>query len=328
MKSFTKSDFSDEVIAELVRGQFGTAVFPTIITPLKDGWFNTAYALSLSDGQPDVVLRIAPPPGQPVLSYERDLMQREAAIMRLVEEKLDIPVAPLLAYDGRRQLLDRDYMFVGRLAGRPLDQAKADMPPEELTRVLHQLGEYAARMHALHGARFGYDCPDLSAETWRAAFLRMMAALLADGEGLGVLLPVPYTAVRQRLDELASLLDAVQAASLVHWDLWEGNIFVAEVDGRFTITGIIDWERALWGDPDIDQVMFRREKDPFWVGYGRLPAADPAAQTRRTLYRLYLWLIMLIEDKVRFDGADHIPWAIEQFNRDWQQLTAMSAPDG
>ena len=36
----------------------------------------------------------------------------------------------------------------------------------------------------------------------------------------------------------------------------------------------------------------------------------------------------LNEDKVRFDGADHIPWAIEQFNRDWQQLTAMSAPDG
>ncbi|MBK8936054.1 MAG: hypothetical protein IPM76_27805 [Chloroflexi bacterium] len=50
-----------------MRGQFGTAFYrPSLL--LKDGWFNTAYALSLSDGQPDVVLRIAPPPGQPVLS--------------------------------------------------------------------------------------------------------------------------------------------------------------------------------------------------------------------------------------------------------------------
>ena len=317
MKSFTKSEFSDEVIGELVRAQFGTAVSPTTITPLKDGWFNTAYALSLSDGQPDVVLRIAPPPGQPVLTYERDLMRRETAVMQLVEKELDIPVARLLAYDGRRTVLDRDYMFVARLAGRPLDQAKADMPPEELVRVLRQLGEYAARIHALPGPRFGYDCAGLSAETWPAAFLRMTGALLDDGEGLGVALPVPYTAVRARLEELAPLLDGVDVPRLVHWDLWEGNIFVDVVDGRYAITGIIDWERALWGDPDIDQVMFRDAADPFWLGYGRSPAADPDAQTRGALYRLYLWLVMLIEDKVRFDGAPHIPWALEQFNRDW-----------
>jgi len=317
MKSFTKVEFSDEVIEELVRAQFGTAVSPQRIIPLKDGWFNTAYAIEFAAGQPDVVLRIAPPPGQPVLTYERDLMRRETAVMQLVEKEVDIPMARLLAYDGSGRVLDRDYMFVARLAGRPFDQAKADMPPEELARVLRQLGEFAARIHALPGARFGYDCADLSAGSWREAFLRMMEALLADGENLGVVLPVPYTAVRARLEDLAPILNVVQTPRLVHWDLWEGNIFVDVVDGRYTITGIIDWERALWGDPEIDQVMFRGADDPFWGGYGRFPSADPAANARRTLYRLYLWLIMLIEDKVRFDGAEHIPWVIEQFNRDW-----------
>jgi len=63
--------------------------------------------------------------------------------------------------------------------------------------------------------------------------------------------------------------------------------------------------------------MFRPADDLFWQGYGRLPRTDPDSQTRHTLY---LWLIMLIEDKVRFGGADHIPWVIEQFNRDWAQL--------
>ncbi|MBK8936056.1 MAG: hypothetical protein IPM76_27815 [Chloroflexi bacterium] len=44
-----------------------------------------------------------------------------------------------------------------------------------------------------------------------------------------------------------------------------------------------------------------------------MPTADPAAQTRRTLYRLYLWLIMLIEDKGALRLARTISWAIEQF---------------
>lgn len=34
----------------------------------------------------------------------------------------------------------------------------------------------------------------------------------------------------------------------VHWDMWEGNIFIK--DGH--ISGIIDWERALWGEAFMD----------------------------------------------------------------------------
>ena len=320
MKSFTKTEFNAATIHDLVRAQFGTAVTPQAIIPLKDGWFNTAYAIELGSALPDVVLRIAPHPQQPVLTYECDLMRREIAVMQLVQAQADVPIAPLLAYDFSRQLIDQDYMFVARLAGRPLDQAKSDMPPAELAGIYQALGHYVARLHTLTGSRFGYDCAALSAATWRGAFERMTTALLDDGEALAVTLPVDGTAVRMTLAHLLPLLDEVKTPRLVHWDLWEGNIFVHETDGRWAITGLIDWERALWGDPDIDQVMFRPADDPFWQGYGRSPRTDPGSQTRHTLYRLYLWLIMLIEDKVRFGGADHIPWVIEQFNRDWAQL--------
>ncbi|MBK8936055.1 MAG: hypothetical protein IPM76_27810 [Chloroflexi bacterium] len=78
-----------------------------------------------------------------------------------------------------------------------MDQTKPDMPPEELTRVLHQLGRNTPRMHALHGARFGYDCPDLSAGTWRAAFAHDGRAA-GRWRGLGVLLPVLIRQMRQR----------------------------------------------------------------------------------------------------------------------------------
>jgi len=39
---------------------------------------------------------------------------------------------------------------------------------------------------------------------------------------------------------------------LVHWDAWDANFFVK--DGK--ITGILDFERALWADP-LMEAQFR-----------------------------------------------------------------------
>ena len=47
------------------------------------------------------------------------------------------------------------------------------------------------------------------------------------------------------MDKLARdkvCFDKVTQPTLVHWDMWEGNIFVKA--GH--VVGVIDWERALW----------------------------------------------------------------------------------
>jgi hypothetical protein len=36
---------------------------------------------------------------------------------------------------------------------------------------------------------------------------------------------------------------------VVHFDLWDSNVFVQERDGRFGIEGVIDGECAFYGDP-------------------------------------------------------------------------------
>ena len=41
------------------------------MTSLDDGWFNSAYAIRISDGAPDVVLRVAPDPEMRLPTYER-----------------------------------------------------------------------------------------------------------------------------------------------------------------------------------------------------------------------------------------------------------------
>jgi hypothetical protein len=50
--------------------------------------------------------------------------------------------------------------------------------------------------------------------------------VLADGAAMDVSLPQPYAVIRERVHCCAAVLDQVCTPQLVHWDLWDGNIFI------------------------------------------------------------------------------------------------------
>jgi len=178
-------------------------------------------------------------------------------------------------------------------------------------------------MHALKGDRFGYfgDGPGSDSRTWREAFLAFVIALLVDGESLGVKLPLAYAQLHDLFQVHAGALDIISEPSLVHWDMWAGNIFVLQKNNTYKVEGIIDWERAFWGDPESETAMCCKfYGQAFFDGYGQDLISGKNALIRQCMYRLYLWLVMMIEEKVRFEGAEHIPWVRDQLERDLQLL--------
>jgi hypothetical protein len=68
------------------------------------------------------------------------------------------------------------------------------------------------------------------------------------------------------------------------------------------ITGVIDHERAFWGDPIMEAGFLgaatEGEGAGFVAGYGRGPLT-PDELERRRLYNLHLFLIMVIETVYR-----------------------------
>ena len=114
--------------------------------------------------------------------------------------------------------------------------------------------------------------------------------------------PVPVTElealVRSRLD----LLDDATTPVLVHFDLWDGNILVDSPKGRAEVTGLIDGERAFWVIPSRSSCPWRYlgdiEQDPaFLAGYREIAVHlefDDRVRARLSLYRCYLYLIMLV----------------------------------
>lgn len=127
--------------------------------------------------------------------------------------------------------------------------------------------------------------------------------------------PGAFEAAAPHLGALAE----VESPSLVHWDLWDPNIFVDPESGR--ITGLIDFERAMWADPLIEG-NFMQPSPALMEGYGH-PVTQPAEATaRRYLYDLYLSLIMVIESTYRKFTPEH-----EKSSRDFldRSIAALNA---
>jgi fructosamine-3-kinase len=70
-------------------------------------------------------------------------------------------------------------------------------------------------------------------------------------------------------------------------DIWHQNILVDE-DGR--VTGLVDWDRALWGDPEIEFAVLDYcgvSEPAFWEGYGQARDESEEARIRQVFYLLY-----------------------------------------
>jgi fructosamine-3-kinase len=97
----------------------------------------------------------------------------------------------------------------------------------------------------------------------------------------------------------------VRRPALLHFDGWAGNVLAIDgPDGTPRLSGLVDGERHLWGDPLMDLVsplLFRRTEDepddPLVRAYRTVAPFpfDAAVRRRLGLYRLYLYLLMTVE---------------------------------
>lgn len=279
--------FDEAVLRRLVTAHLPVDADGLRFEPIRTGKHNRSYFVHT--GQGEVVLRIAPPPEAGMLFYERNMMAQEPAIHALLRAETTVPVAEILAYDDSHALLDRSYMLMERLPGRAL----SDVPRVSARfydHVLVQVGDCLRQMHALTAGRYGYlgaHQPMEPQPTWWQAFRVMWNALLDDVEGAGGYSSSEAGYMRALLDAYRPDFDRPVLASLLHMDVWAQNILV---DGEGTLTGLVDMDRALWGDPEIEFAVLDYcgiSEPAFWTGYGQERDRSPAAQIRQRFYLLY-----------------------------------------
>jgi aminoglycoside phosphotransferase (APT) family kinase protein len=326
MESITKNRQPDQTLRAMAERAYGPAQVPAAgtdwVSELGHGWFNVAYLLRLRDGT-RVVLKVAPPAGVEVMTYERGAMATELAALRLIRERTAVPVPAVHFADDSRELCDADWFFMDFVDADNLGIIGPALPAAERDAYHEALGVANRELNAIRGPAFG-PLAGPGEVSWRVVFTAMAEDVLRDGERRQVSLGWDYGAVRGVIARHAGALDEVTEPRYVEWDLWDSNVMVR--DGA--IVAIIDHERAFYGDPLMEGCFTAAELpafgDPaaFMRGYGHGELTE-AERVRRRLYGLYLTLIMVIETVYRgHTGTGQYDFAREQLTRAMELLGA------
>ena len=278
-----------ETLRALIRANMPDLVGGISFQPIESGYFNSTYfvhASRLDRSRRELVLRVAPADDAEFVFYEAGMMKQEPEIHSRLLEHTRVPVPRILAFDESRDLIDRDYMIMERLPGRPLSEAST----ADAEAVLRRVGSLLARVHAQTADRYGYlgaHHPMEPQATWAEAFAVMWLAMIADVERMGYYSADESAMMGGLLDRHMHVFERTVPASLLHMDVWGPNIIVA---GEREVTGLLDWDRALWGDPEMEFAVLDYcgvSEPPFWEGYGRRRDRSDEANTRRAFYLLY-----------------------------------------
>lgn len=301
MESITKNRQPIGTLRAMVARAYGADQVPDgddWVVELGNGWFNVVYRARLRDGA-RVVLKIAPPAGVEVLTYERGAMDVELAALDLIRARTGVPVPVVDFVDRTRDLCDADYFCMPYVDADNLGVVKENLSASSLFGYRSALGSANRELNTIQGSLFGpLDGPGDA--SWRSVFGRMFEEVLEDGERRGVDVGFSYSLVRSVFASHAWSLDEVVSPCFVEWDLWEGNVLVR----GGSIVSIVDHERAFYGDPLVEAgfagtlMSAFGDAGGFLSGYGRGGLVGGEV-VRRRLYCLHLSLIMVIETVYR-----------------------------
>lgn len=272
------------------------------IQVMSGGFFNSVLKVKMATGE-EYIIKIAPNANTEVLTYEQELIKSEVNMYRLLESVTSVRFPKVFAYNyesGSRY----KYVIMEFIEGDMLSDIA--LPPEQYKSVMRDLGKAMAEIHSITNKDgFGYVQNGLK-PTWKEAYLSMVENVIADGTRRKA--KIPYlNEIKEIIHKNEYVLDAVKTQSLVHFDLWKGNIIVK--GGK--LYGLIDCERAMFGDRMGEFISldfanpFDLEKHKDLIdGYNSF-AKEKIRFSREDLIRLYLikiylGLIVYVEPYYRF----------------------------
>ncbi len=210
-----------------------------------------------------------------------------------------IPAPHVLLLDDTKMLVPNDFMVMTKVEGQPLIDSWPRLTPQQRQQAAAQAGEILARLHAITLDQFGrlYGTQGVFS-TWFAYLIDKLTNYGQQAVTGHFITPAVYDRMQAVFHAHRPLLDTVTTPHLIHWDYHFGNLL--QQDG--VITGLLDFEWALGGDPihDFNRRTQWDEDCPGsrqWVyaGYTRHTPLQPDHDLRVALYEL-IWFLDCVVD--------------------------------
>jgi aminoglycoside phosphotransferase (APT) family kinase protein len=211
-----------------------------------------------------------------------------------------IPAPEVIALDVSRTLAAQDYLIMSKIEGRPMIDDWNGLSPAQRQQIGQEAGRYLAMMHEI---RFnGYGKLLLADEErfpdWYAYVMDYLSRYGQEVVEKRLLSPGQYERLLHVFEQQRLLLEDVNPGRLVHWDYHFENIL--QRDGH--ITGIIDFEWSLSGDPMYDFKLRDQWEEtcpgsyrPLIRGYNERRTLPEDYEQRVSLYQAMMHLDYLVD---------------------------------
>ncbi|MFG2454555.1 phosphotransferase family protein [Streptomyces sp. NPDC048512] len=289
-----------EDIQNIARRAFGDAAHVAAAVELGGGMYNTTYRITLDGVDEPVILRVAPAPERQFAS-EHELMRNEYASVPYLGALASLLPRVVFA-DWSQEIAGRDWMVQSHLRGVPAPERLGAYSRDLWPGFFAQLGEIAGRVHAVRGPHFG-PVAGAGHPTWSAAVVASLTAIADDVSSVGL-----DSADLHKGADIASehreVLNEITEPCLLTGDLWTVNAMLDPHSPEPLITGVLDLDRTLFGDPYADWTIRmatakQDERTAFWDTYGPRDHS-PAATWRDLIYEArHLGAIRLERHRLR-----------------------------
>jgi aminoglycoside phosphotransferase (APT) family kinase protein len=250
-----KPDLQLSVVAAqaIVDRSISTQTVATV-SKLHGGEIATVYEIAFVDrAHQSLVLKVYPDE----LHWK---MQKEVTVLRLIQGRLSVSVPRILLADDSKSLVSLNFTLMTKLDGSILGRLETGLVPEKRRSAYAQIGALLREFHAIPMEAFGYigakgiSTPHSTNRLYVTHQFQRKLKEFAERGGDARLAEriAGYAAVRD------DLLGTCAHAVLCHNDLHGGNLLAAVSQGNVKLTGVVDFEGALAGDPlmDVDKAVF------------------------------------------------------------------------
>ena len=328
----TKTSLTTDKIKELTQLAFPGCEFLSSLE-VTEGMCNTIYIIEYIAPNSSMiqknVLKIAAPERHGLLRNEPCLLKTEVTAMELSKRKLTgdsfVPIPQIQYYCTDKSFCGAEFLFMEYIEGISMGKLRSTLSNEEKKYFYTEIGKIVKYISSIKNDTFGYLGSGIEFTSFYEFIYHLFDNVLLDAEDINVDLTVPYDAVRQLVKKEKDIFDEIQIPSLVHFDIWENNIMLK--DGK--ISGVLDWERAIFGDPLMEE-RFREycKNTDFYCGYGLLCPTESESR-RMWFYDLWMAATWMTETFFReYETDKQYHWAKTLFRSAWNKLNNIQETDG
>lgn len=280
-----QQNISPEQIVLLCQRAFGKNCQVESANELSGGLYNNTYSLEIK-GMGRLILRVGPAQARQYKS-ECNLLRCEYASLPYFAPVASLLPTTLMA-DFTHQLIDRDYLFQSFIDGEQWAKVNKFLTFDEKQVLFRQLGSLTKLIHSVKGQQFNYSFTGPTFQTWSAAVSARLESMLLDFEECH-LKTESLKALIAIVQSHSAVLEEIAQPSLLHGDLWLVNLLIKRIEDVPAIVGLIDNDRASWGDPLADWTMFLMERNSamerldFWHTYPQ-SISSPHIHFRKQVY--------------------------------------------